>query len=158
MIPPRLVPRRLFLGRTALLLPALLLADCGGPPPPAILSLTLIGGPDQNPSAAGTPATVAVRIFQLTATAKFERADVFALTEREAATLGQDSLASDEFVLSPGEQRKLSVNLKPGVQFIGAVVLYRDIDTATWRAFGPVAASGPSTLTLRIGRSAVSLG
>lgn len=145
--------RRAVLAQSALAL----LASCAGPPPPAVLALTIVGSAGQNPSAAGKPATVAVRIFQLTATAKFERADVFALTEREAATLGQDSAGSEEFVIAPGETRKLSRDLKPGTQFLGVVVLYRAIETATWRAFAPVAASGPSTLTLQVARSAVRL-
>ena len=149
-----MIRRRLLLSQSALAM----LAGCAGPPPPAVLALTIVGAPDQNPSAAGTPATVAVRIFQLTATAKFERADVFALTEREAATLGQDSAGSEEFVIAPGETRKLSRDLKPGTQFLGVVVLYRAIETASWRAFAPVAATGPSSLTLQVGRSAVSLG
>lgn len=150
-----MIHRRLVLGGAALAL----LARCAPPPPPPpVLALTIQGGAGQNPTAAGAPATVAVRIFQLTATAKFERADVFALTEREAATLGQDSAGSEEFVIAPGEVRTLRRDLKPGVQFLGVVVLYRAIDTSTWRAFAPVAAHGPSQLTLKIGRDAVSLG
>ncbi len=64
------------------LLPALVLAYCAPPPkPPAVLTLTMVGSANQNPTLSGGPAPVAVRIYQLTATAKFERADVFALTE-----------------------------------------------------------------------------
>ena len=83
------------------LVPALALAHCGpSPKPPAVLTLTLVGSAAQNPDTSGKASPVAVRIYQLTQTAKFERADVFALTEREAATLGQDSAGSQEFVLS----------------------------------------------------------
>ena len=72
------------------LLPALALAHCGEPPSrPPVLTLTMIGSAEQNPDAAGKPAPVAVRIYQLTQTAKFERADVFALTEHEQQTLGR---------------------------------------------------------------------
>ena len=71
-------------------------------------------------------------------TAKFERADVFALTEHEQQTLGQDDAGSQEFVLSPGETQTKTFELKPGVQAIGVVVLYRDIDNAQWRADAPV--------------------
>jgi type VI secretion system protein VasD len=86
------------------LLGAVALVRCGpSPKPPPVLSLTMTGGADQNPDSAGKASPVAVRIYQLTQTAKFERADVFALTEREDQTLGQDSAGSQEFVLSPGE-------------------------------------------------------
>jgi len=130
---------------------ALLATRCSSsPPPPAVLTLTVIGGPDQNPDASGRPAPVAVRLFELNGTAKFERADVFALTEREQQTLGGDSQGSEEFVLTPGETRNITRELKKGVQFVGVAVLFRDIDQSRWRAEAPVAASGPSKLTLKI--------
>ncbi|MEJ0018298.1 MAG: type VI secretion system lipoprotein TssJ [Acetobacteraceae bacterium] len=140
------------------LLPALALAYCApAPKPPAVLTLTMIGGADQNPDLSGKPSPVAVRIYQLTQTAKFERGDVFALTEREAQTLGQDNAGSQEFVLSPGETQTKTFELKAGVQAIGVVVLYRDIDRAQWRAVSPVATSGPTNLTLTVGRLAIAL-
>lgn len=131
------------------LLALLPLAACGPtPPPPAVLDLSIAAGPDQNPDVTGRPAPVAVRVFYLAASAKFERADVFALTEREAATLGADSMGSEEFVLRPGETRAINRMPKSGVQFLGVAVLFRDIDRARWRAVAPVAASGPTKLQL----------
>ncbi len=145
--------------RVLLLLPALSLAFCGPkpPPPPPVLTLTMIGSADQNPDASSKAAPVAVRVYQLTQTAKFERSDVFALTEHEQQTLGQDVAASQEFVLSPGETQTKTFELKQGVQAIGIVVLYRDIDAAQWRADAPAASSGPTKLTLNVGRLAISL-
>src|SRR5215469_2448196 len=143
--------------RRTLLLATLALMRCGGPKPPAVLTLTMIGSADQNPDAAGKAAPVAVRIYQLTQTAKFERGDVFALTEHEQQTLGQDDAGSQEFVLSPGETQTKTFELKPGVQALGVVVLYRDIDSAQWRADAPVATSGPTKLTLNVGKLAISL-
>ena len=144
--------------RRSLLAGALALTQCGAPPkPPAVLTLVMTGGPDQNPDVSGKPAPVAVRIYQLTATAKFERGDVFALTEHEQQTLGQDDAGSQEFILSPSETRVKSFELKPGVQAVGVVVLYRDIDRAQWRADAPVATSGPTKLALNVGRLTISL-
>ena len=147
--------------RRRILLPlcaALAVAHCGpAPKPPAVLNLTMIGSAEQNPDPSGRPSPVAVRIYQLTQTAKFERGDVFALTEREQQTLGSDSAGSQEFVLSPGETLTKSFELKPGVQAVGVVVLYRDIDSAKWRAVAPVASSGVTGLTLDVGRLAVTL-
>ena len=137
--------------RAVLGLFALLATRCSStPPPPAVLTLTVIGGSDQNPDASGGPSPVAVRLFQLNGTAKFERADVFALTEREQQTLDGDSQGSEEFLVAPGETRTITRELKKGVQFLGVAVLYRDIDRARWRADAPVLASGPTKLTLRI--------
>src|SRR3984893_8910300 len=91
--------------RRLLALPVLLAARCSSPPPPAVLTLTVIGGADQNPDASGQGATVAVRLFQLKSNAAFERADVFALTEREQQTLGKEGLGSEEVVIKTAETR-----------------------------------------------------
>ncbi|MBV9152665.1 MAG: type VI secretion system lipoprotein TssJ [Alphaproteobacteria bacterium] len=137
--------------RLLLTLPAIAAARCSSPPPPpAVLTLAVIGGPDQNPDPAGQAAPVAVRLFQLKSTAAFDRADVFALTEREQQTLGPEGVGSEEFVVRPGETRTITRELKPGVQFIGTAVLFRNIDGARWRGVAPVAASGPSRHSLTI--------
>lgn len=145
--------------RSLLLLPAaLLVARCGpAPKPPAVLTLAITGGADQNPDASGKPAPVAVRIYQLTATGKFERSDWTSLTEREQATLGADDAGSQEVVVSPGQSLTQTINLKNGVQAVGVVVLFRDIDHAKWRAVAPVASSGPTRLALTIGKLSVTL-
>ena len=150
-----MIPRRAIF----LLLPALALLRCGPPPPkpPPVLTITLVGSADQNPDQSGTAKPVAVRIYQLTATAKFERADVFALTEHEQATLGQDDAGSQEFLLSPGETQTKTFELKPGVNAIGVAVMYRDIDNAQWRADAPAADSGPTKLLLNVGKLAITL-
>ena len=117
----------------------------------------IVAGADQNPNASGRASPVAVRLYYLGASAKFERADIFALTEREKATLGEDSLGSEEFVLTPGETRTIDRVPKTGVQFLGVTALFRDIDHATWRAQAPVAASGPTRLRLDISGITVAL-
>ena len=144
--------RRPLLRTGLMLAAAVLLARCAPPPPPppAMLELVIKAGADQNPSGAGHFAPVAVRLFYLNASARFERADVFALTERERATLAEDTAGSEEFVLRPGETRTITREPKKGVQMLGTAVLFRDIDHAAWRAVAPVAASGPTRLVLTI--------
>jgi len=145
--------------RCLMVLGVLALSGCGEkPPPPPELTLAIAAGKDQNPDTVGHPTPVAIRLFYLTATAKFERADVFALTEREKATLGEDSAGSEEFVLAPGETRSLVRTPKPGVQFLGVAVLFRDIDRAAWRSVRPVAAHGPTRLALSIDGLKATLG
>lgn len=148
MIPRRRLFAALLVAAPMLVVAASLWGCAPPPPPPPVLDLQIAAGADQNPDAAGKSTPVAVHMYQLGATAKFERADVFAVTEREAATLGADVLASEAFVLSPGETRTIARELKIGTRFIGIVVLYRDIDHATWRAIAKVAPNGPSTLML----------
>jgi type VI secretion system protein VasD len=148
-----------LIGRRTLIAAAALFAATGnsGPPPPAVGVLTIIAGADQNPDPSGHPAPVAIRVYELAASGKFERADVFALTEREQQTLGPDDLGSEEFVLRPGETRTVTRGLKPGTQMIGVIVLFRDIDHAAWRAVAPVGVSGTTHLVLRTSRLGVTL-
>ena len=140
--------------RQAILIAPVLLVGCSHPPPPPppppMLNLTIIGSADQNPGPSGNASPVAIRLIQLASSGAFERADVFALTDREKATLGEDDLGSEEIFIAPGETRTIKRELKKGAQFLGAVVLFRDIDGAKWRGLAPVNRTGPTPLTLRI--------
>lgn len=139
--------RRRFLA-PAMLLPLLAFGCAAPPPPPPELDLAITAGADQNPDAVGHPAPVKIFLYQLASGARFERADVFALTERDKATLGEDLLASEAIVVAPGEQRSVKKQLKTGTQVLGVVVLFRDIDHATWRQMAPVAVNGATALKL----------
>jgi type VI secretion system protein VasD len=135
------------------------LTGCGGskPPPPPTLELMATASADLNPGADKTPQPVAVHLYQLAATQKFSKADVFALTEHEQATLGADDLGSTDFVIKPSEKLLIKQDLKAGTQAVGALALFYDIDNAEWRASAPVAANGPSKLELRVEKLSVSL-
>jgi type VI secretion system protein VasD len=135
----------------------LAMAGCS-PPPPPVLTLTINGTNDQNPDPTGRSAPVAVRVYQLSGIGKFEQADVFALKDNELKALGQDeATASTEFLIAPGDNKTITVNLKPNVSAIGVAVLYRDIDRAAWRANAPAAANGPTKLTATVGKLALTL-
>ena len=139
----------MILRRTVLLAALVLLARCGTPPPaPPVLALTIEAGFDQNPDPAGHPVPVAFRVYQLASLGAFDRADVFALIDRQAETLGADCLASEEIIVAPGEKQTITRDLKPNTRFIGAVALFRAIDQAVWRVDAPAAPNGPTRLTL----------
>jgi type VI secretion system protein VasD len=143
--------RRILLRLPAWIAVPLLVESCAAPPPPPpSIDLTIIGGADQNPDQSGRPLSVAVHLYQLVSPAKFERADVFALIEREKQTLGEDSPASEEIVIAPGQKQQVKHELKPGVQYLGVAVFFRDIDNAKWRAVAQLAPSGPTKLTLTV--------
>jgi type VI secretion system protein VasD len=142
--------------RTALAGLLALGACASPPPPPASVTLDVAGGADQNPDGTGRPSPVALQVYYLKATARFERADVFALTERERDTLGPDSSGSEQFVIAPGEARSITRELQPGVQAIGIVALFRDVDSgARWRAVQAIAPSGATRLRVRIERNTI---
>jgi type VI secretion system protein VasD len=142
-------------GRRTLIaaLPALAAAACAKqPPPPAQLALAVSAGADQN---GGSP--VAVRVFQLTDAARFERADPIALMRGDRSVLAEDLAGSQELVLAPGESRSISAELKHGVTVLGIAAFFRDIDRAHWRASAPVPATGTVRLELRTDAQGVSL-
>lgn len=127
------------------------LAGCGGgPPEPAIVDLTIRASSNINPNAAGTPVAVAVRVYSLMNRGRFSSADAYALMERESATLGDESAGMEEAVMRPGETRKLTLNPKMGVRYIGVAVLFREIDRSQWRAIASIAPVGLTRLTLTI--------
>jgi type VI secretion system protein VasD len=138
------IARRLLLGTPALAL----VASCG-PPPPAVVDLTVKASPDLNRNQAGTPLSVAVRLYSLNDRARFATADAYGLMSRENAV---------EIVVRPGETRKVTMAPKPGVRFLGVAVLFHDIDRAQWRAIAPIAASGTTRLVLAIGSNKAELG
>jgi type VI secretion system protein VasD len=147
-----MIARRLMLAAPALAL----VASCG-PPPPAVVDLTIKAGPDLNRSSAGTPLAVAVRLYSLNARGRFASADAYALMERERTVLGDEGAGSEEIVVRPGETRKVTLAPKPGVRFLGIAVLFRDIDRAQWRVVAPIAESGTTRLVLAIGSNKAEL-
>jgi type VI secretion system protein VasD len=145
-----------------LILGAVLLALAGcasAPPPPPVLTLNIVGSAGQNPNVGGQGNTVAVRLYQLAATGKFQSTDVYTLMSQESTTLGTDEMgASEQFLLTPGQTLTEKRALKPTVTNIGVAVLFRDINHSTWRLVAPVAANGPTELTLRINGLTATLG
>ena len=149
-----MIGRRLLLGAA----PAALLAGgCAGPPAPPVVDLTVRAGPDINPNPAGTPVSVALRLYSLTARGRFEAADVYSLMQREAQVLGAESAGFEEVVVRPGDVRKVTLMPKPGVRFVGIAVLFRDIDRAQWRLVAPIAESGLTRLALSISGNRAAL-
>ncbi len=139
---------------------ALALAGCGSaPPPPPVLTLNIAGSADQNPDPSGQGTAVAVRVYQLASTGKFQAADVYTLTGNESTALGTDELgASTQYILSPGQKLSETINLTPGATNAGIAVLFRDINHSTWKLTAPVAAHGPTVLTLHIKGLTATLG
>lgn len=139
----------------------LALAGCGSsPPPPGVATLTITGSTAQNASTPGGPANpVPVRIYQLTATGKFQSADVYSLMNNEATLLGTDEMgASTQLLLSPGQTETQTINVKPGVTNLGIAVLFQDINHSTWKLVAPVAASGPTAVNVKVNGLTASLG
>jgi type VI secretion system protein VasD len=136
------------------------LAGCASPPPPPpVLTLTITGGATQNPDSAGHANAVAVRLYQLAATGKFQSADVYTLTGNEAAALGTDEMGSStQFIVSPGQSVTQTINVTPGVNDAGIAVLFQNINKSTWKLVAPIAPHGPTNVTVTISGLSASLG
>jgi type VI secretion system protein VasD len=145
--------RRTFLTTAA----GTLITGCAGAPAPAVVDLTVTAGRDLNQDVAGTPRSVAVRIYGLASRARFSSADAFALMERDKAVLADEGSLAEEIVLRPGETRKITLMPKPGVRYIGTVVLFQDIDRARWRAVAAIAPEGLTRLALVVGSNSAQL-
>lgn len=89
---------------------------------------------DLNPDDSGRPSPIVVRIYELASPGTFETADFFTLYEQEAATLGNDMLAREEFELKPNEAKTFEAQLQEDTRYIGVIGAYRNIDQARWRA------------------------
>jgi type VI secretion system protein VasD len=127
------------------------------PPPPGVVELTVTAAEDINPDPSGRPSPAMMRVYQLADATRFQAADFFQLTDNDAAVLGSDPVARVEFAISPGQERSLTLPLKPNAQFIGVTVAFRDIDRAGWRAVADVPPHGTTELNATLERLRISL-
>lgn len=102
-------------------------------PGSTVVVLQLQAGEALNPTTEGHSAPVRVRLLELRSAAAFSRADYFSLAERADATLGDELVAQDEWLLHPGQTRDLTRTLESETRHLGILVGYRDIDRAQWR-------------------------
>lgn len=113
------------------------LAACGSPPPPppppTVVHLMLKTAPDVNPTETGAGAPVLVRIYQLKSPAGFEKAEFFRLFNADTATLGQDLVKKDEYLLAPDSTKTVDIMPDPGVTALGVFGAYRSFQSVTWR-------------------------
>lgn len=116
---------------------AAVVAGCGllptSGPKPTTLEMTLAAGSQLNPNAQRRPSPVLVRVFDLKTPAGFEAANFDALFERDRETLAAELVARDEFVLKPGEARKIDRALAADTKVLGIAVAFREIERASWR-------------------------
>lgn len=135
---------------------AILAACSSAPPPPTVVALTIKAAASVNPGPDGQPSPVMLRIYQLGGTGSFEKADFFQLNDRDTALLGSDLLGKDQAVLTPGETKTMSFEVKPGTRFIGITAAYREIDKAVWRVDVPVPANQTTKIALSVDKLSLS--
>jgi type VI secretion system protein VasD len=137
-------------------------AACGGkkpppPPPPTALSLRLTASADVNPDGEGAPKPLRVRVLQLSSANALSQAAFFAMDADPAKALGPELLASEDFVLSPGQAASMDQEAKAGTKFVGVVGAYFAIERARWRAWAPVKPNTKNTYAAAFDASGVAL-
>lgn len=138
------------------------LSGCGGkkpppPPPPTTLALKLRASADVNPDGEGAPKPLRVRVLQLSSTTALSQAAFFTLDADPAKALGPELLASEDLVLSPGQESSTGGEAKPETKFVGVVGAYFAIENARWRAWAPVKPNTKNAYTAAFGAAGVAL-
>lgn len=115
-----------------------LLSACASTGQPAVreqskLDLIVEADSDVNPDAQGRAAPLMVRIYELQSVAAFQQADFVFLQSGDKATLGNDLLAKDEYILRPGDRQTIRRKSSPHTEAIGVFASYRDLPQSTWR-------------------------
>lgn len=155
---PDLAGRRRALGAAALLAGAFL-AGCASKPVVVVtpVALTLVTAPDVNPDARGRASPLTLRVYALKSPAAFQSADFFSLFEKDAATLGAEMAQREEFLLRPGETKKLVWTLPADVKAIGVMGAFRDLEHARWRTVQIVEPGKPLALKVNIGARQIGM-
>ncbi|MBL8446752.1 MAG: type VI secretion system lipoprotein TssJ [Zoogloeaceae bacterium] len=145
--------------RLLVLAGALYVAACASPPKPVVTKIEgkVVAAADANPDSKGRPSPVIVRIFELKSLAAFSGADFFSLWNSDSAALGAELAAREELALKPGDNVALDRTIQPGVTHFGAIVAYRDLERAVWRAAIPVPVGQTTKVTVTVGPRSLTI-
>jgi type VI secretion system protein VasD len=127
------------------------------PPPPTVVHLTLTTTADANPTAGGAGAPVALRVYQLAASANFNAAEFFPLYNTDAAVLKGDLIHRDDFLLPPGQTKTIDIEPTDPVHAIAVFAGYRDVQHALWRAATDIGAHKTTNITVTAGHDGLTL-
>lgn len=86
-----------------------------------------------NPDSNGRSSPLVVRVYELAAKNAFQNADFFNLYDDMEQTLGNDLIAMEEIVITPGKVHKHPMRLNWQTRYIGVMAAFRDIEDAQWR-------------------------
>jgi type VI secretion system protein VasD len=122
-----------------------------------VVNITLITTADANPTTDNQGAPVALRVYQLASSANFEAAEFYPLYNTDASLLKSDLIHRDDFLMPPGQTKKLELTPTDPVKAIGVFAAYRDFQHAMWRAVTDVPAHKTTNITVTAGHDGLML-
>lgn len=150
------IPIRRWVG--ALVFCCSLLPGCqSGPEPEGSLSLHLTADDDANPDLTLRPSPTLVWVMQLSDDEDFNHAEFFSLVARPFPATVHGVLSRRSLMLRPGEEKQLTLTLRPAARHIALVAEFRDLAGSVWRRSWPLVDSRPKELHVRIMRQSLSL-
>jgi type VI secretion system protein VasD len=131
---------------------ALTLSGCAllglGGAKPAAMDVQITAAGRVNPDETGQPLPTVFRLYLLGSAAKAEAA-AYEDLYRGAEALGEDVLAADELVLSPGETARKRIAADKPARALLVVGIFRRPSGTSWRAIVPIAKGRPRAVSLR---------
>lgn len=124
---------------------------------PTKIKAQVLASHEINPDINNRPSPLVVRIYELNSAATFNNAEFFQLYDEEAATLGGDLVARQEFEISPGEGRELIFKPQENTRVLGVLAAFRNFDQAIWRATAKLDLNSTNTLIVKIGKQSVAI-
>lgn len=124
---------------------------------PTKIKAQILASHEINPDSNNRPSPLVVRVYELNSAATFNSVEFFQLYDEEAATLGGDLIARQEFEISPGEGRELMFKPQENTRVFGVLAAFRNIDQAIWRAAVELDLNDTNTLIVKIGKQSVTI-
>lgn len=104
-----------------------------------MLDITITAANDLNRDEKERAAPVLLRLYELRSSTNFEAADYFSLQSDDRALLGNDLLLREEFILRPGEQKRIRRKSHPDLEAVALMAGYRELARSNWRAVTRIA-------------------
>lgn len=121
----------------------------GGDDKPSPIEVTVVTAPRLNPDERGEPLPTMFRMYLLGSSAKAEGASYEDLYRGAKEALGEDVLAGDEVVLSPGESATRRLVAEKPARALVVFGIFRRPSGTSWREIVPIERGRPRAVTVR---------
>lgn len=98
---------------------------------PYVVELT--ASDDVNSGGRYQPSPIKVTVYELKTTNAFNLSDFFSLQNDAQAALGDQLLAVNSVILTPGKTERITAHGNVDAKVLGIVAAYRDLDNSQWR-------------------------